>query len=87
MKSPQGLAGKISLRRSLEYSDVPMGKSEASLGSRADPSEQPGFLGRLQTCPSVSLSTLRTAVGEIIPDNPFRLFTVCTRQKKSDMIC
>ena len=86
-----GLAGKISLGRSLGYSDLPMGTSEASLGSRiaprdypraspsGNPLEQPCFLGRLQTCPRVSLSTFRTALGEIFPDNPFGLFTVCTR--------
>ena len=41
MKSPQGLAGKISLGRSLGYSDLPSGKSEASLGSRAAPRDFP----------------------------------------------
>ena len=94
MKSPQGLARKIFLGRSLGYSDLPMGKSEASLGSRATPqdfpralplgntSEQPCFLGRLQTCPKATLSTLETALGEIFPDNPFRIFTVCTKHCK-----
>ena len=62
MKSPQRLAGKISLGHSLGYSDLPMGKSEASLGSwpaprdfpqasaSGNPLEQLCFLGRLQTC-------------------------------------
>ena len=41
MKIPQGLAGKVSLERSLGYSDLHMGKSEASLGSRASPRDFP----------------------------------------------
>ena len=42
------------------------------------PSKAGLLLGRLQTCPRVSLRTLGTALGEIFPGNPFGFFTVYT---------
>ena len=51
-----------------------------------NPLEQPCFLGRLQTSPRLSLSTLGIALGEIFPDNLFGLFTVCTRLTPHDIL-
>ena len=60
VKSPKGLSEKISPRA------VPSG----------NPLEQPCFLGRLQTCPRVSLSTQGTAQGKFFQPTPedFSLF-------------
>jgi hypothetical protein len=85
------LSGKISHGRSLGSSDCPSEESEASLGSRAaprdfpraapsgNPSEQPCFLGRLQTLPRDSLRTLGTSLGKIFPDYSCGFSTICPR--------